>query len=70
MAAVSAFVGTPLAVRAPRTVAKRQQLSVQASSAGPKKARTPPAGAPHERAGLGALRSTAGVAARRQQARS
>jgi hypothetical protein len=39
MAAVSAFVGAPLAVRAPRTVAKRQQFSVQANTSGPKKVR-------------------------------
>jgi hypothetical protein len=39
MAAVSAFVGAPLAVRARSTVAKRQQFSVQANTSGPKKVR-------------------------------
>jgi hypothetical protein len=39
MAAVSSFVGTPLAVRAPTRTASRQQFCVQnnANAAGPKK---------------------------------
>ena len=50
MAAVSTFVGAPLVVKAAPAKARRSALSVQASSAGPKKARAAlPPRRPHTR---------------------